>query len=299
MKFRMGSYLFSLKILSPDHRTPESFSFPPQYSFIQTFLRHFKLEQEELQVLTNHDAFVNSVQEQEPECPVRGLAFSEPIEVWHDVNHPTLWNRLRDLCWMLTHGFLPVRSVMHSQDILAISSCPRPGCGAPESVRHLLWECNAAVDLWATAGSLQFPNLPAREVLPAQLVLYGVSNKRKTQREEWTKQLLTLAATKDAKWTSRNLLVRRHRQSPPAAVIRMAAETVRALKTAGSRPRTQLQRSIACASSDVGAEATQERSRQQRPGSPGVEQQGGIPSERPKGVPRDLLFWRVDKCSLY
>ncbi|PWA18560.1 hypothetical protein CCH79_00020997, partial [Gambusia affinis] len=51
--------------------------------------------------------------------------------------------------------------------------CPRPGCGAPESVRHLLWKCSAAVDLWAKAGSFKFPHLPAREVLHAQLVLYG------------------------------------------------------------------------------------------------------------------------------
>ncbi|KAA8578605.1 hypothetical protein FQN60_013983, partial [Etheostoma spectabile] len=27
----------------------------------------------------------------------------------------------------------------------AHATCPRPGCGAPESVRHLLWECSTAV----------------------------------------------------------------------------------------------------------------------------------------------------------
>ncbi|KAI4796449.1 hypothetical protein KUCAC02_026951 [Chaenocephalus aceratus] len=72
------------------------------------------------------------------------------------------------------------------------------------------------------AGSLQFPCLPAGEVLTAQLVL---------------------AAIKDAIWTSRNLLVRRHMQIPPVAVIRMAAAKLKSA-TRGT-PRTQPQRTIA------------------------------------------------------
>ncbi|CAF91087.1 unnamed protein product [Tetraodon nigroviridis] len=136
---------------------------------------------------------------------------------------------------MAAHEILPVRSVMHSRGMAAHSTCPRPGCGAPESVRHLLWECSAAVDQWAMAGSLQFPYLPAREVLTAQLVLFGVSPQN-IQAKDFAKQWLTLAAIKDAIWTSRNLLVRKHMQIPPAAVIRMAAATVKENRAAGGRP---------------------------------------------------------------
>ncbi|KAA8577722.1 hypothetical protein FQN60_002469, partial [Etheostoma spectabile] len=84
-------------------------------------------------------------QEREPVSPVRGLALGEPSTVWRNVNHPALPNRLRDLSWMVAHEILPVRSVMHSRGMSAHATCPRPGCGAPESVRHLLWECSAAV----------------------------------------------------------------------------------------------------------------------------------------------------------
>ena len=75
----------------------------------------------------------------------------------------------------MAHEILPVRSVMHSWGKISALNWFQPGCGASESVRHLVWECSTAVDQWATAGSLQFPYLPVREVLTAQLVLYEAS----------------------------------------------------------------------------------------------------------------------------
>ncbi|XP_014881627.1 uncharacterized protein LOC106942801 [Poecilia latipinna] len=116
--------------------------------------------------------------DREPVTPVRGLLRGDATAVWRNASHPVLPNRLQDLSWMVAHEILPVRAVMHSRGMSATSICPRPGCGAPESVRHLLWECSAARDLWAEAGSLQFPYLPAREVLDLQLVLYGVSHQK-------------------------------------------------------------------------------------------------------------------------
>ncbi|KAK1900016.1 LINE-1 reverse transcriptase like [Dissostichus eleginoides] len=206
--FWMGTFLRRIQILPIDLKVPVSFNLPPPYAFIQTFLKQLQLEQEGLHVLTNHRSLISVVQEREPVSPVHGHAF---FSVWCNVNHPTLTNR---------HEILPVRSVMHSRGMAANSTCPRPGCGAPETVRHLLWECSAAVDQWAMAGSLKSLCLPAREVLTAQLVLYGVSHKQDFSRD-FSKQWLTLAAIKDAIWTSRNLLVRRHVQiPPPVAVIR-------------------------------------------------------------------------------
>ena len=241
-RFWMGTFLRRIKILPIDLKVPVSFNLPPPYAFIQTFLKKLQLEQEGLHILTNHRSLLSVVQEREPVSPVHGLAFGEPSTVWCNVNHPTLTNRLRDMSWMVAHEILPVRSVMHSRGMAANPTCPRPGCGAPETVRHLLWECSAAVDQWATADSLQFPCLPAREVLTAQLVMYGVSQKQDCSRV-FSKQWLTLAAIKDAIWTSRNLLVRRHMQIPPVAVIRMAAATIKSA-TCGT-PRTQPQRRIA------------------------------------------------------
>lgn len=281
-KFWMGSYLHRLKILPVDLRAPVSFNLPPPYVFIQKFLTHFKLENEELHILTNHRFLISVVQEREPVSPVRGLADGEPSTVWRNVNHPVLPNRLRDLSWMVAHEILPVRSVMHSRGMSTLSICPRPGCGAPETVRHLLWECSAAVDLWATAGSLQFPYLPEREVLTAQFVLFGVSQRR-IAKSVFAKQWLTIAAIKDATWTSRNLMVRKHMQIPPVAVIQMAAATVQVAGAAGGGPRTRLQRSIASVPIRTKeSEPHGKRSRQRRPGSPGE-----VGGKEPQG--EDLL----------
>ncbi|XP_034540594.1 uncharacterized protein LOC117813706 [Notolabrus celidotus] len=268
-RFWMGSYLRKIKILPIDLKVPVSFNLPPAYAFIQKFLSHFKLEQEELQILTNHRSLISVVQERDSVSPVRGLALGEPSTVWSSVNHPVLPNRLRDLSWMVAHEILPVRSVMHSRGMSRSSTCPRPGCDAPESVRHLLWECSAAVEQWALAGSLQFPCLPAGDVLTAQLVLYGVGQRPQSQKD-FAAQWLTLAAIKDATWTSRNLLVRKHKQIPPVAVIRMAAATVTMARAAGGKPRTQPQRRIASVPIRMKEpEPHGKSSRQQRPGSPG------------------------------
>ncbi|KAK1879961.1 Zinc finger CCHC domain containing protein 3 [Dissostichus eleginoides] len=124
-------------------------------------------------------------------------------------------------------------------------------------------------DQWAIAGSLKFLCLPAGEVLTAQLVL---------------------AAIKDAIWTSRNLLVRRHMQIPPVAVIQMAAATIKSA-TSGT-PRTQPQRRIASVLIRTKEpEPHGKRSKQRRPDSPGKaggkKQQGGVSSEHIDKIPRD------------
>ena len=45
---------------------PVSFSQPPAYAFIKRFLKHFKLEQDELHTLTDDRSLISLVQEQEP-----------------------------------------------------------------------------------------------------------------------------------------------------------------------------------------------------------------------------------------
>lgn len=281
-RFWMGSYLRKFPFFKNDLKTPVSFNMPHFYSFIEKFLKHFNLENEDFNVLTNHRNLISVVQERDPVSAVRGLRNGEPKTVWRNVNHPALPNRLRDLSWMAAHEILPVRSVMHSRGMSASPTCPRPGCGEPESVRHLFWECSAAGDQWATAGSLKFPYLPAGGVLTAQLVLYGVSQKSQ-QPSDFAKQWLTLAAIKHAIWTSRNLLVRKHMQIPTVAVIRMAAATVQEAVAAGGWPRTQPKRRIASVPIRTRElELHEERSTQRRPGSPG---EAGGKEQKGEGLP--------------
>ncbi|XP_029601123.1 uncharacterized protein LOC115184233 [Salmo trutta] len=163
--------------------------------------------------------------EREPVCPVRGLAIGEPTTVWRNVAHPALLNWHRDLSWMVAHEILPVGAVMHSRGMARTSACPRPGCGQEESVRHLLWECRAARDLWKEAGPLISPRLPAGEDLTPQLVLYGVG-RRPISPKAFTKLWPTLTCLKDALWSSRNLLVGKQVETTPQAVALVATEAL-------------------------------------------------------------------------
>ncbi|XP_045569118.1 uncharacterized protein [Salmo salar] len=167
----------------------------------------------------------STCRDREPVCPVRGLAIGEPTTVWRNVAHPALLNQHRDLSWMVAHEILPVRAVMHSRGMARTSACPRPGCGQEESVRHLLWECRAARDLWKEVGPLISPCLPAGEDLTPQLVLYGVG-RRPIPPKAFTKLWPTLTCLKAALWSSRNLLVAKQVNTTPQAVAMVATEAL-------------------------------------------------------------------------
>ena len=111
---------------------------------------------------------------------------------------------------MAAHEILPVRAVMHSRGMAKNPICPRSGCGKPETVRHVFWECSVAGDLWAATDPLTSPNLPAGEVRPLEYraAVHGVGQRLESlPAADFTALWLTLNSVKAALWTSRNLLV--------------------------------------------------------------------------------------------
>ncbi|KAG5830188.1 hypothetical protein ANANG_G00307420 [Anguilla anguilla] len=140
----------------------------------------------------------------EPTCPVRGLALGQAKKIWKEVAHPDLLNRHRDLAWQVAHGVLPVRAVMHRRGMSRIAVCPREGCGYEESVRHLLWDCEAAQALWKEVSPL-LQHLHPGLTIDCQLILYGI--KRKTKAKEWTQAWQVVNCAKEALWKARCLLV--------------------------------------------------------------------------------------------
>ncbi|RXN22041.1 reverse transcriptase [Labeo rohita] len=147
--------------------------------------------------------------DREPVSPVPGLTLSEAKQVWRNAAHPALQNRHKDLSWMAAHEILPVRAGMHSRGMAKNPTCPRSGCNFPETVRHLLWECGAARDLWAKTGPLYFQCLPAGGAqIGYQLAILGVGRGLKDlTAQDFTSLWLTLNVIKDAIWATRNLLV--------------------------------------------------------------------------------------------
>ncbi|KAG1929000.1 hypothetical protein F2P79_023222 [Pimephales promelas] len=152
---------------------------------------------------------VTVIEDRESVSPVPGLTLGEAKDVWRNAAHPALQNRLKDLSWMVAHEILPVRAVMHSRGMAKNPTCPRSGCGSPETVYHLLWECGAARDLWAKTSPLVFPCLPAgRAQVGYRLAILGVGQGLKElTSQQFTSLWLTLNHIKDAIWATRNLLV--------------------------------------------------------------------------------------------
>nr|BAC82621.1 pol-like protein [Danio rerio] len=208
-RFWMGSYLRTLKVLAVDLKYPVSFNLPREYDFIKKFLKKYVLETNDVTILTNHKALISLVQDRETVSRVPGLTLCEAQQVWRNAAHPALQNGHKDLLWMVAHEILPVRAVMHSRGMARNPVCPRAGCGCPETVRHLLWECGAARDLWARTGPLYHQYLPAgRAQMDYHLIIHGVGQGVKDMtQQDFTSLWLTLTAIKDAIWVTRNLLV--------------------------------------------------------------------------------------------
>lgn len=221
-RYGMGSFLRAKRMLPVDQTVPLAFHPPPAYAFITKFLRRFKLENEKMEILTNHRAMISIVQGREQVCPIKGLSLVEAKRVWHNVSHPALRNRHRDLAWMAAHEILPVRAVMHSRGMSKNQLCPRPGCGRPETVRHALWECSVVRNLWAKAGPQQFPYLPPGGVPDYRTTLTGEVSQEGMPAQLLTATWLTINCIKDAIWTSRNLVVGKRMQVSVHSIIQLA-----------------------------------------------------------------------------
>ncbi|KAJ8398706.1 hypothetical protein AAFF_G00419030 [Aldrovandia affinis] len=105
----------------------------------------------------------------EPTCPVRGLALGQAEEVWK----ADQLNRHRDLAWLVAHGVLPVRAVMHARHLAQTAECPRTGCGGEETVFHALWDCGVAQKLWRAAQPLMEQFWGPGRGLDCGMTLYG------------------------------------------------------------------------------------------------------------------------------
>ncbi|KAL7852915.1 hypothetical protein SRHO_G00187000 [Serrasalmus rhombeus] len=183
----------------------------------------------------------NEESDRERPCLVPGLTEAQVEEVWRNATHPALRNTHKDLSWLAAHEALPARAVMHSRGMAKNPICPQLGCGAAETVRHMLWECNAARDLWLRTSALWCPYLPAGgpQTLVYRQAVNGVGWSRAlppaTFRELWP----ILNSVKDAIWESRNLLVGKRVEVSLQAKVKMVEKAVQEYTRHASR-RTAL-----------------------------------------------------------
>ncbi|KAL7852901.1 hypothetical protein SRHO_G00186860 [Serrasalmus rhombeus] len=184
--------------------------------------------------------FTRDCPDREEVSPVPGLTLGEAKQVWRNAAHPALQNKHKDLSWLAAHEILPVRAVMHSRGMGTSSICPRPGCGEPETVRHVLWECSVARDLWSMIGPLKCPSLPAgaAHTLTYRLAVNGVGQGiEKLPAGEFATLWLTLNSVKAALWTARNLLVGKRVMVPLHAIYQLVTSSLQGTPSAAIRRR--------------------------------------------------------------
>ncbi|KAJ8361844.1 hypothetical protein AAFF_G00417310 [Aldrovandia affinis] len=73
--------------------------------------------------------------------------------VWSRVCGGGAPGAVRDLQWRCALGRLPVREILHRHGCAASPLCPR-GCGAPETVFHVFWDCPYAREFWTLVQGL-------------------------------------------------------------------------------------------------------------------------------------------------
>lgn len=164
------------------------------YLITRTLLEYFNLEDEKCAVLTNQLKIFSVVQEQEYRRP---MSCSEASRITPSAR----LNRHNNLALMAADEILPVRAVMHSLEG---------------------WECSAVRDLWATAGPLQFPCLPAG----GSKINNGYWQKRSQQKLEPTfkkkKKEKKMKHSEAVLWNPKNLLAGKHVEGSLQVLILLA-----------------------------------------------------------------------------
>ncbi|MGH0160580.1 UNVERIFIED_CONTAM: hypothetical protein FKN15_068537 [Acipenser sinensis] len=201
VRFFLGSYLRFLGILKIPLTVPTAFDMPFIYAVFKKFLKKRQLENIDKDLFLKPKKCFDFVQGREDTCPVRG-SLGDPGKAWRSAAHPVLMNPHKDLAWQVVHEILPVRAVMYDRGMGKSPRCPFQGCGAEETSRHLLWECEAARRLWKKATPLLavlMEEIPVGE----QLVRYGPKKKQKGSWQLWC----AVNCFKEALYRARNLLV--------------------------------------------------------------------------------------------
>ena len=109
-----------------------------------------------------------------------------------------LFNRHKDTAWLIAHGVLSVGAVMHARRMARTAVCPRGARAEPETLHHVLWDCNFAQVFWRLARPLRRCFLSGG-TLDGQVVLFGGSRSTlggPKRRASW----LTINACRRALW---------------------------------------------------------------------------------------------------
>lgn len=136
--------------------------------------------------------------------PVGHLPESEVTAVWAKVSSKHLFNAQKDIAWACVHECLPTKAFQHRRAVTSSPKCPRSSCRADETVKHILWDCSYAKDLWGKAKPLLVQVAGIKE-LTFDLILYGkVDN---VPQAKFVVLWKILNSLKEALWRVRNKII--------------------------------------------------------------------------------------------
>jgi hypothetical protein len=75
--------------------------------------------------------------------------------VWKTLWRLKLPSKVKVFIWRSLHGIVPLNCILANRDIDTSASCPICNQG-PEDMRHLLFQCPIAVQLWESLGLLGY-----------------------------------------------------------------------------------------------------------------------------------------------
>lgn len=82
------------------------------------------------------------------------LAGSQTLEIWRKLWKLMIPHKVSIFCWRALHGIIPLKSILVNWHVGTDDGCPI--ChGAAEDIKHLLFGCTHAKELWRNLGILQ------------------------------------------------------------------------------------------------------------------------------------------------
>lgn len=193
---------FALRDLVPiDNLLPKAEELPWHYVFAVLFLKMNK-QYKTKEILFKHRQMYSMLM-----CKREVKPENVFVDVnWKRIQYKDLDNNLKDLNWKCALNRLPVRETLYRHNCSRTPKCPR-GCGKDETIRHLLWECKFAGELWACTDKwirMVAPNYN----LNYDMVIYGcelIDFPKEVFKIAW----LLVSWTKLILWDTRNICVKK------------------------------------------------------------------------------------------
>jgi hypothetical protein len=90
--------------------------------------------------------------------------------VWQALWKLKIASKVKNFIWRTLHGIVPLKCILANRHIGTSGECPICHQG-PEDVKHLLFQCQAARDLWSSLGMLHLVEETAHENRSGSVIL--------------------------------------------------------------------------------------------------------------------------------